>query len=119
MLRLKPSVCRVSPISFPSIHFLYPTPTSSLNSLFQHFHLLLLLAIRPAHFLHSLIIHHLLDHTPRLPVQIAQLAILGGYLARVNLGRRCHDVRPPFHLVGFVEVDADLFARGDGFERPR
>jgi len=27
-------------------------------------------------------------------------------------------VRPPFHLVDFVEVDGDFFAGGGGFERP-
>jgi len=84
----------------------------------QHFHLLLFLARRLPHLLLPLIIHHLLHHTPRLPIQIAQLAVLRRDLRRVDLGSGGYDVRPPFHLVDLVEVEGDLFAGRGGFERP-
>lgn len=82
----------------------------------QHLHLLLLLARRLAHLLLPLVVHHLLHHRARLPVQIAQLAVLRRDLGRVDLGRRRDDMRPPFHLVHFVHVDADFLAgvRGGG-----
>ena len=78
----------------------------------QHLPLLFLIAGRFPHLLLALIIHHLLDHTPRLAVQIAQLRVLRCDLGDVNLGRVRHDVRPPLHLIDFVEMDRDLFARG-------
>lgn len=86
----------------------------------QNLHLLLLLTSRSPHLLLSLIIHHLLDHRPRLPVQIAQVRVLRRDLADVDLRRRGHDMRPPVHLVDFVEVDGDFFAGGCGgcFEGP-
>ena len=72
-------------------------------SLFQHIHLLTLIARWLPHFLLPLIIHHLLYHSPRLPVQIPQLTVIRRDLARVDLERcvRCHR-GPPFHLVGLV-----------------
>lgn len=85
----------------------------------QHLHLLPLLASRLAHLLLPLIIHHFLHHTPRLAVQIAQLRVLGRDLRGVDsVGRVADDRVPPFHLVRFVQVDADFFAGGRGFERP-
>lgn len=86
----------------------------------QNLHLLLLLTTRLPHLLLPLIIHHLLDHRPRLPVQIAQVRVLGRDLAHVDLGSCGYHVRPPVHLVDFVEVDGNFFAGGcwGGFERP-
>lgn len=89
--------------------------------LLQGVQLGLLLARRLAHLLLALIPHHLLDHGPGFAVQVAQLAILGRDLGGVDLvGRVAHDAGPPFHLVAFVQVDADFFAarRRRGFERP-
>lgn len=84
----------------------------------QHLLLLLLVARRLALLFLPLVIHHLLHHPPRLAVQIAQTAVLGRDLGGVDRRRRGDDVRPPFHLVDFVQVDVELFARGAGFERP-
>ena len=84
----------------------------------QHLHLLLLLTRRLPQLLLPLVVHHLLDHAPRLAVQIAQLAVLGRDLGRVDLRRRGDDVRPPLHLVDLVQVDGDFLARGRGLERP-
>ena len=89
-----------------------------LLELLQHLHLLLLIARGLAHLLLPLIIHHLLYHGPRLAVQIAELAVLGRDLGGVDLRRRSHNMRPPFHLVGLVEVDVEFFAVGRSFERP-
>lgn len=86
--------------------------------LFQKFFLLELIAGRLAHLLLALVKHHLLDHCPRLAVEIAQFAVFGSDLGGVDLGRRRDDMLPPFHLVGLVEVDAYLLALGNGFEGP-
>lgn len=89
------------------------------HELLQHVLLLLLIAALATRLLLALVIHHLLDHTAGLAVQVAELAVLGRDLGRVDLGCGRHDVRPPFHLVAFVEVDAQFFlARGQGFEGP-
>lgn len=90
-----------------------------LLELLQQLQLLLLIARRLAHLLLPLIEHHLLDHPPRLAVQIAQVAVLRLDLARVDLGRAGDDVGPPLQLVRLVEVDLDILARGGGGERPR
>ena len=85
----------------------------------QHLHLLLILARRLTHLLLALIIHHLLDHAPRLAIQIAEFAVLGRDLRDVDLGRRGDDMGPPFHLVDLVEMDGDFFAGvRQRFERP-
>ena len=87
----------------------------------QHVELLTLVARRQTHLLLPLIEHHLLDHAPRLAVQVAQLAVLGLDLGRVEVvGRVGGDGGPPGHFAAFVEVDADFFgrARGRGFEGP-
>lgn len=88
--------------------------------LLQCVHLALLLARRLALLLLALIPHHLLDHGPGFAVQVAQLAVLRRDLSGVDfVGRIGHNAGPPFHLVGFVQVDADFFtAGGDRFERP-
>ena len=52
----------------------------TLLKLLQHIQLALLLARRLPHLLLPLIIHHFLHHSPRLPIQIPQLAILRLYL---------------------------------------
>lgn len=84
----------------------------------EHVQLLLLITRRLPSFLLSLIVHHLLHHAPRLTIQIAQLTVLGVDLGGVDLGGRGDDVRPPFHLVDFVEVDGELLAGRGGLERP-
>lgn len=88
--------------------------------LLQHIHLLRLLARRLPHLLLPLIIHHLLHHSPRFPVQIPQFRILGRDFGGVEeVGRVGGDGGPPLLLVGFVEVDGDFFGGGGrGFERP-
>ena len=86
--------------------------------LLQQVHLLLLIARRLAHLLLPLVPHHLLHHAAGIAVQVAQLAVLWCDFGGVDLGCRGDDVRPPFHLVDFVEVDVQLFAGGEGFEGP-
>lgn len=91
----------------------------ALLELLQHVQLPLLLARRLTHLLLPLVIHHLLDHAPRLAVQVAQLAVLGLDLGRVQEVRGVGGDRgPPLLLVGLVEVDGDVLARGGGLERP-
>ena len=97
---------------------LHPTETASKTHLLQNIRFLLLIARRQTHLLLPLIEHHLLNHLPRLPIQITQIAVLGLNLGDVDFWRRGYDVRPPFHFVDFVEVDAELLACGRGFERP-
>lgn len=90
-----------------------------LLELLQHIHLLAIVTRRQAHLLLALIVHHLLDHAPRLAVQIPQLAVLGLDLRRVEVvGRVGRDGRPPLHLVRLVEMDADVLAGRGGLERP-
>ena len=88
--------------------------------LLQHLHLLRLLTRRLPHLLLPLIIHHLLHHPPRLPVQIPQLRILGRDFGGVEeVGRVGRDGGPPLLLVRFVEVEGDFFCGvWGGFERP-
>lgn len=91
----------------------------TLLKLLQHVQLPLLLTRRLPHLLLPLIIHHFLHHTPRLPIQIPQLAILRLDLRGVEeVGGVGGDGGPPLLLVGFVEVDGDVFAGGGGLERP-
>ena len=91
----------------------------TLLKLLQHLQLALLLTRRLPHLLLPLIIHHFLHHTPRLPIQIPQLAILRLNLGGVEeVGGIGSDGGPPLLLVGFVEVDGDVFAGGGGLERP-
>lgn len=68
--------------------------------------------------LHLLVVHHLLHHTPRLAVQLRQLAVLRRDLGRVDLGRGRDDVGPPVRAGGFGEVDGDFFTGRCGFEGP-
>lgn len=90
-----------------------------LLELLENVQLLLLVACWLALLLLLLVIHHLLDHTACLAVEIAQLAVLGRDLGGIDLGRRGNDVSPPFHLVHLVEMDGDfLFRSGGGGERP-
>lgn len=90
-----------------------------LLKLLQHIHLLLLITRRLPHLLLPLIIHHLLNHAPRLAIQIPQFAVLGLDLRDVDRRRRCNDMCPPLHLVYFVQVQfEDLGAGGRGRERP-
>lgn len=56
-----------------------------LLELLQHIHLLAIITGRQTHLLLPLIEHHLLHHPARLPVQIAQLAVLGLDLGRVEV----------------------------------
>lgn len=87
--------------------------------LLQQLQLLLLVTRRLPHLLLPLVIHHLLHHRPRLAVQVAQLRVVWRNLGRVDLGRRCHHVRPPLHLVRLVEVNRQLLAVFAALERPR
>ena len=73
-----------------------------LHKLLQHILFLLLITRWLALFLLALIIHHLLDHASRLPIQISQFAILGLDLGNIDFGGGRYDVCPPFELVDFV-----------------
>ena len=88
--------------------------------LFQHLHFPRFFTRRLPHLLLPLIVHHLLDHAPRFAIQVTQLAILRRDLGGVDAGRGRDDVRPPFHLVGFVKVEGDFFGggAGGGFKGP-
>ena len=91
----------------------------TLLKLLQHLQLPLLFTGRLPHLLLPLIIHHFLHHTPRLPIQIPQLAILRLYFRGIEEVRGISgDGSPPLLLVAFVEVDGDVFARGGGLKRP-
>ena len=89
-----------------------------LHEVLKHVLFLLLFTRRLPLPLHLLIIHHFLDHAPRLSIQVAQLRVLRLDFRDVNLGRRCHYMRPPFGLVLFVKVYGDLFAIRSCFEGP-
>ena len=83
----------------------------TLLELLQHVQLPLLLARRLPHLLLPLIIHHFLDHAPRLTVQVPQFTVLGCNLGGVEeVGRVGRNRGPPLLLEGFVEVDGDVLA---------
>jgi hypothetical protein len=83
--------------------------------LLQQLHLLLLVATGTAHFLLSLIIHHLLNHSTSLAIQITQTRILRRDLGHINLRRSSNNMRPPLNLVDLIEVNIDFLAgRGGG-----
>lgn len=71
----------------------------------QQLRLFLLIARRQTSLLLALVIHHLLDHASRIAVKVPKLRVLRLDLGDVDLWCRGDDVRPPFHLVHFVEVD--------------
>lgn len=89
-----------------------------LLELLQHIQFLLLVARRLSHLLLTLVIHHLLDHFPRLSIQVAQLAVLGLDLGGIDFWRCGDYMGPPLHLIYFVEMNADFFSVFDGFEGP-
>lgn len=70
----------------------------------QHVQFLLLITGRLPHLLLPLIIHHLLNHTSRLAIQISQLAILRLDFRDIYLRRGSNDMFPPLHLVHLVEM---------------
>ena len=78
----------------------------------QNLPLLRLLTTNPTSLLLLLLNHHLLNHRPRLSIQITQVRRLGRDLGHVDSRRRGHHVRPPVHLVDFVEVQGDFFTGG-------
>ena len=85
-----------------------------LTELFENLQLLLLVAGWQPHFLLPLIVHHLLDHAPRLTVQIAQLRVFRLDLGGVDGGVVGEDVWPPFHLILLLEVDFDALLVFEG-----
>lgn len=91
-----------------------------LLKLLQNIPLLLLITRQPTHLLLPLIIHHLLDHRPRLAIQLTQRRILRRNLRNVDLRRTRHNMRPPLHLVHLVQVNRDFLAGRFGcrFEGP-
>jgi hypothetical protein len=89
-----------------------------LLELLEYIQLLLLVARGLAGLLLALIEHHLLHHSSRFTVEVAELAVLGRDLAGVDLGRRGDDVRPPLHLIRLVQVDLEVFAGGGWGECP-
>lgn len=80
----------------------------------QQLHLLLLVAARATRLLLSLVIHHFLDHGASLTIQITQTGILWRDLGYINLGRSCHDMRPPLDLVDLIKVDVDFLSGRSG-----
>jgi hypothetical protein len=110
---------RPSPISLSTnfrirkVHF-----RMLLHKLLQQLVLLTLVTRRLPLPLHLLVVHHLLHHTPRLAVQLRQLAVLRRDLGRVDLGRGGDDVRPPVRAGGFGKVDGDVFTGRCCFEGP-
>lgn len=88
--------------------------------LLQNVHLPLLVASQPAHLLLPLIVHHFLDHGPRLAIQITQTRVLRRDFAHINLRRRRHNVSPPFHLIDLVQMNRDLLSGrlGRRLQRP-
>ena len=79
---------------------------------------LLFIRGRFPHLLLPLIKHHLLHHLSRIAIKITQTRILRCDFRGVDFGGGSDDVGPPFHFVGFVEVDGEFFAGGRGFEGP-
>ena len=82
--------------------------------LLQQLHLLLLITARTTHLLLPLIIHHLLDHSTSLAIQITQTRILRRNLGHINLRRSSNNMRPPLNLVDLIKVNIDFLAGWDG-----
>lgn len=80
-----------------------------IHKLLKHILLLLFVTGGLVLSLHLLIVHHFLDHPPRLTIEIGQLAVLRYYLTDVNFGCGGDDVRPPVGARRFGEVDNDFF----------
>lgn len=90
-----------------------------LLELCQDIELLLFIRGGQALLLLALVEHHLLDHAASLAVEVGELGVGGLDLGNVDLGSVGDDVRPPLHLVDFVEVDLDgLGAVAVGGEGP-
>lgn len=129
-----PRYANITSTALERAHFPIPSSSSTLSThlcireihlrmtllkLLQHLQLALLLTRRLPHLLLPLIIHHFLHHTPRLPIQIPELAIFRLNLGSVEeVGGVGDDGGPPLLLVGLVEVDGDVFTGGGGLERP-
>ena len=82
-----------------------------LLKLLQNIPLLLLITRQPTHLLLSLIIHHLLNHRPRLTIQITQRRRLRRNLTNVDFRRPHNNMRPPLHLIHFIQMNDDFLAR--------
>lgn len=89
-----------------------------LHELLEHFLLLGLLTRRFPHLLLPLIIHHFLNHTPRLPVQITQFAVLRHDLRHIDLWSIGRYMGPPGLRGGFRDCEDYLFADGCGVKCP-
>lgn len=72
--------------------------------LLQQIRLLLLITRHTTTLLLPLIIHHLLNHSPCLAIQVTQTRILRLDLGNVDLRRTRDNMRPPLDLVHLVQV---------------
>lgn len=70
--------------------------------LLHEIRLLLLIATHAPRLLLALIIHHLLNHTPRLAIEVAQFRVLRTDLSHVDSWRTGHDMRPPIHFIDLI-----------------
>lgn len=88
--------------------------------LLQKLFLLLLITGQATRLLLALIVHHLLHHGASLTIEVTQTRVLGCNLGDINLRCALDDMRPPLHLVYFVEVEDDFLARriGSCFKGP-
>mmetsp|Transcript_1025 Transcript_1025/g.3170 ORF Transcript_1025/g.3170 Transcript_1025/m.3170 type:complete len:242 (+) Transcript_1025:1518-2243(+) len=69
--------------------------------------LLLLFARRQTSSFLSLIVHHLLDNTSSITIQIGEFRVLWLHLGRVDCWMTCDKTIPPLHLVGLLERNDD------------
>jgi hypothetical protein len=109
---------------YPPSLKIYPSKELGLGhvtnlKLLQHVQFFLLITSRLPHLFLSLIKHHFFNHTPRLTIQVSQLAILRLDFRDIYLRRRGDNMFPPLHLVNLIQMQLEDFgARWRGSESP-
>jgi hypothetical protein len=78
------------------------------HELLEHVLFVLLLRGGQAHRLLALVVHHLLHSLARVPVKVAELAILRLHLLRVDLRVAFDHTLPPLHLIVLLQTHHHL-----------
>jgi hypothetical protein len=80
------------------------------HELLEHVLLFLLVTRGLALSLHLLIVHHLLDHSASIAIQIRQLGVLWCNLGSIDLRSAGDDVGPPIRVGSLRQRNDNVFA---------